>query len=507
VLFASFATFLVHNSYPLVTKEVGVSLVALFAAAGAMGLLYQFVGNFVRRLFEALLVYLAIELNFDLGIAGLLIAAAAPVVLRRYLMPGIGVVFSAVLIGQLVGAATGADQSARASTTPPATTTPASRLPVLVHVVLDEHIGMQGLPVDQPGTAAMRQELGAFYQRHGFRLFGGAYSEHMHTINALPYLLNFGKEQPWVPGSKQTGVTLQSNAYFDALRGLGYAINVYQTDFVDYCTGGQVRSCTTINGSALGPLSRTGLSAAEKAAVMLSSFWSLSDGAAMATKVYDALAVAVSPHLGTELPRIDLDLYRRTSTAGAVEMADRVIADLQQAKPGEAYFAHLLLPHYPYSANRDCTIKPLAEWGKRRSLRLSLSVRHQAYFDQIGCVLKKVDAIVQALAGKDSIIVLHGDHGSRITTYDPSVENAGRFDEHDLVAGYSTLFAVHAPSLAGGYDATPAPVAGLLASLATSGFTAVDVGAAFVAAPSVVLENGEWQPVERHALPADWLRH
>ena len=49
-------------------------------------------------------------------------------------------------------------------------------LPPVVHILLDEHIGIEGLGGDAAADA-MKERLRSFYVNNGFRLFGGAYSE------------------------------------------------------------------------------------------------------------------------------------------------------------------------------------------------------------------------------------------------------------------------------------------------------------------------------------------
>ena len=54
----------------------------------------------------------------------------------------------------------------------------------VVHLVLDEHIGLKGIPDSAPGGPELREQLRKFYLEHGFRIMAGAYSESLHTVNA-----------------------------------------------------------------------------------------------------------------------------------------------------------------------------------------------------------------------------------------------------------------------------------------------------------------------------------
>ena len=50
------------------------------------------------------------------------------------------------------------------------------RLPLIVHLILDEHIGLEGIPEDL-APASFKDEARTFFTDKGFKVFGGAYSE------------------------------------------------------------------------------------------------------------------------------------------------------------------------------------------------------------------------------------------------------------------------------------------------------------------------------------------
>jgi hypothetical protein len=82
----------------------------------------------------------------------------------------------------------------------------------------------------------------------------------------------------------------------------------------------------------------------------------------------------------------------------------------------------------------------------------------------------------------DSIIVLHGDHGSRIVLTEPNAATQLELTKQDLVDGYSTLFAMKLPGKSGGYDKSPWPLEQLLAKF---------VFEAGLAPTNIVHENSE----------------
>ncbi len=498
-LLASLLNYVSHYGYPLGAPEIRIAAAMLVLLAAAIGLLYALLGRIGRVILEILLTYLAFDLNFD-GV-GVAIATIATVILfNRHLLKVMVVAFPVMIAADIIGL--GLDEATvRAEDL--ALPSVESNAPVLLHVILDEHIGIEGLPAAVPEAAALRRDLQNFYVQNGFRLFGGAYSEYLHTVNAIPHILNFGVEQPWTSEHRE-GATVDQNRYFDRLGQLGYRVRVYQTDFLDLCANPAVESCTVQRAADLKPIAATTLDATEKAALILYGFASLSEAAKLAVRFYD-LAASRLARTSVRLPSFEL---HQANATGALVAFDRVIADLRHARPGEAYVVHLLLPHYPYAVGRDCGTKALGEWQMRRSPLVTRKGRELAYFDQVTCAMSKVGAALRALAaspsGSRSIVIVHGDHGSRITQRDPMVENTSRFDERDLINGYSTLFAVRTAEIEPGYDAARLPVAQLLSALARSSFSsaAVDLAPGFV--PSVMLENWRWKPIRRHELPASW---
>ena len=505
VLLASLLNYLNHNSYPVLSPEVGLVAAGLIMLAVCVAAVYVASGKVSRTLLEFLLVYVALDLNFD-GIGVFLGAAGAVLILRRALLPAICVMFTVILLSQIAGFGLG-NQDVQARPSPSATAR--SDAPALLHLILDEHIGIEGLPEELPQSAAIRSELKGFYLRRGFRLWGGAYSEYMASTNSIPHILNFGDEQPWLPEHRRDGLSLQSNAYFDRLEALGYQTYVYQSDHVRYCESKSVRSCTEYSVTDLLPIANSSLRVDEKASIVTYGLLSLSSLAVNLGVLYDASAILLSRQ-GIDLPFLAINANKRTSTLSALAALDQLIPDLRDAKPGEAYFAHILLPHDPYIMNAECKVKSRAEWIVRKSFEATWEDRQLAYFDQLRCAMAKVDEALEALAGspagKNSVVVIHGDHGSRITQRELVVENAERgFKDVDLIGTYSTLFAARATAIDPGYDNDRRPVASLLTRLARSGFGERYADPESKSAPGIMIENRDWKPVRRHPLPRAWL--
>ena len=450
VLAASFLNFLRYHEYPLLTPEVGLVGLGLVALALLVGLLYRGCGRGARALFEGLLVFLAVELNAAhsgyAALAGLAVVAFV-LIRRRSILPFLGTMaFIAALVGFL---GIGREQAnALPSSVRP---TAASDKPAILHLILDEHIGIEGFPKTKLG-AETREAIKGFYLSRGFRLSGRAYSEHFDSVNAIPHILNFGALQAPPRGHHDKGTAIPSSAYFGELSKRSYRVNVYQSEYIDFCADPRVASCTGYLSQDIRPLIDSPLSATDRAGLVAVQFAFLSKTLKALSGSYSDLAKRLRKE-GRDVPDFGLPLGGRTSMINGTAIADRLARGLRHARPGEAYFAHILFPHSPYATTPDCGLKDVDRWTLRTS-GAPIEAREAAYYDQLRCAMNKVDAALRALeaspAGRNHIVIVHGDHGSRITRHDPALASMGRFTDSDLVSSYSTLFAVRAPALAPG---------------------------------------------------------
>lgn len=482
VMAASLVNFLNHNEYPLLRPEVGLVLGLLLAVVVLAGLAYAGGGRISRTVLQVVLVYLALDLNFD-GLVVPIATIGIAIFLNRHMIPFIGIASSFVLLTGLAGLAVSGSRAEEAPRS--AAAEPAAERPVLLHIILDEHIGIEGLPDDTPG-AEMRERLKAFYLDRGFRLFGGAYSEYFRTVNSVPQMLNFGEQQPWNP-SNRIRTVMSSNAYFDRLGRDGYRIHVLQTDYLDYCDNAFVVECRTRRAAELAVVADAPLPAGEKAYIIAIEFAKLSP-------------ILSAPAIFYQWTSYPARIYE-IPPLGPLATFDELARELRAATPGSAYFVHELLPHTPYMLQGDCSLRDPSVW-KNRSYGPKTE-RQAAYFEQITCLNRKLEQVLDA-AGPDAIVVLHGDHGSRITDVDTQAEALGAFDDADLIAGYSTLFAVRAPGISPGYDRHALPAAGILRELALSRFRSPPKSMAPGFVPSVFLEDRDTKPVMRHPLPSGW---
>jgi hypothetical protein len=90
-------------------------------------------------------------------------------------------------------------------------------------------------------------------------------------------------------------------------------------------------------------------------------------------------------------------------------------------------------------------------------------------------VQRQLDLVFRAIPPalqSDAIVIVQGDHGSRIMQLEPTV--ASRATRDDYIDNFSTLFAIKSPWLGPGYDRRMASITCLMGMLGRSGFRSLD---------------------------------
>jgi hypothetical protein len=135
-----------------------------------------------------------------------------------------------------------------------------------------------------------------------------------------------------------------------------------------------------------------------------------------------------------------------------------------------------MIPHGAYVLGEDCSYKkswsfldheeeggagPFAPYWSdiKRSPAEAYDDEYRRYLKQIKCTHFLMDKLIKKLDSnpetKNSTIVIQGDHGSRLISAYPFLENIDRFSEEDYIQSFSTFFAVRSPNLTPGYVRRP----------------------------------------------------
>jgi hypothetical protein len=354
--------------------------------------------------------------------------------------------------------------------------------PPLVHIVLDEFMGVEGLAAAAPAGPAdfVRSRL----ERAGFLVFGRAYSQDFSSAYSLARVLNLQADRARTeavrPATSLHETVLASNAYFDGLVSRGYALDVIQTTFVGLCPPSLPAACRTYDAWKLGTSAFRAAPVGRQLDIMHLLFWRQS-------AIWSAVQRATT---WTQQARGDAPVLVSPFTGMAV--LDDLASRLRTGAHGHAYFAHVPMPHYPYVYDAACQVRPARAWLYRHdpsapagtmNTPAGRRARYDAYDQQLRCVMDRIDAVLQALPAEladEAVVLIHGDHGSRITERDPEDPDAR---DSDFVDGYSTLFAIRAPAIDAGYRDTQVPLACLLRALVAARFEAPDVSTCGSAEP------------------------
>jgi hypothetical protein len=201
VLLTAFINFVRHNHYNYATPEFWICVAGLVAIALPLGAIMALDGTLLRVLGTAGLLTLFVDFGtnwFDDQTAVRLPAFALVMLvlswvvrgnLHRITLPVFATMLAAALV---VFPGRSSEWSVRIvdrRAGPQAVSRPAP--PVLIHLIFDEFIGIEGIPPEAPAGNAVRHSLRSFLHENGFRLFERAYSRFHRTENAIPNLLNY----------------------------------------------------------------------------------------------------------------------------------------------------------------------------------------------------------------------------------------------------------------------------------------------------------------------------
>jgi len=487
ILITPFLVFLHHQAYGLFHWEVAIGMlgIGVIAALCSVGMMFGgFVGqNFI--LFSLIMFFINIQyqsigqVTFGsmLVILGILL-----LVLKEKVFPIATAVFATFFLVTFVQF--GFSQDARAvEFRVQASAIESVPLPRIIHLILDEHIGIEGIPIDIPGGAELKTRLLQFYQQYGFLTFGGAYSHYFYTENSVSNLVNFSTSATHRQYYKeQDGPNkLLENRYFESLSQTGYRLNVLWGHHIDYCSQSPVviDHCIQIPANGLQLTQGVQMKTLDRVQLIFAAYLSRSSLYTHAKDSYLLYRDKLSGQ-GIALPEGSWDRHKVT-TLPYLHALDRLWDTIVELPAGNVLFAHLLIPHSPYLTNADCSIETSIDEWKYQSLIFSRHAlsghnqpntagsraeHYQQYFKQVHCLYTRLEDLFERMqeAGilESSIIIIHGDHGSRIMRIYPTIQNEAQLSEADMRDGFSTLFAVKRPEQKGFYDSKAYPLEYLL---------------------------------------------
>jgi hypothetical protein len=332
-------------------------------------------------------------------------------------------------------------------------------LPIVLHVVLDELIAPGAIPDDMEGGPEIRQSLYDLTSAFGLRVYDSVYSRNFFSAISLPNVVN--AEYAGLSGrgdvlaDQQTEIL--NNHYFADMEARGYRTAVFQTAHMNFCASRAVDLCETFHSFDPGGDGgdqfdlRSRLTAI---ALTIARAHEPSYTAEFAIKVlYKASEIKIGNDgvLGLA-DRYDVQRFPR--------WFDRFAAFAARVPRGTHLFAHFMVPHSPYLLTSECRLNGhVGAAGYYLRTRFPADERRQKraqyyaqYFAQTHCARSKIAELLEAIRSvdhyADARIVIHGDHGSRISSGNVLEDLSTR----DFIDNYGTFFAVKSPGVTSGID-------------------------------------------------------
>jgi hypothetical protein len=362
-----------------------------------------------------------------------------------------------------------------------------STRPAIVHLVLDSYVGLDGMALGPDEYHDLRAEHVAFFKKHGFQFYPRAYSRYTRTKDSLPSLFSYGEDSPVVHSPNAQYSVPEELPYFRDLDKQGYKIRAVLPKFFDLCVNQKMAHCRSWENSGLASMLDTELGILDRAKIFGFTMLRLTEAP---TLVAARLQFGANDLLGTDT-RWPFNRSQLVHLASLKEL-DPFIDELANIQAGEVRFAHFLIPHSPYGLSANCALKPEAEWMNEHGPTPE-AAREIAYADQVRCVKQHLEKMMAVLgksrAGRDAIVLLHGDHGSRIAPTHAFV-GGPKLSQRQKIMLHSTLFAIRVPDEAPREVPGPHSLDELMADFRTQDFASAPNPEG---APARVLVMGEPQ--------------
>lgn len=430
-----FLAFLWHHQYPILRADVFLTSLALLCVAGFTVVLNCFLPEFCRHILNSLVLTLALSIltgaTFVMSLLFFIVLYGVFILFSTQVLPIFAIMLSAMCVTLLIQHHWPTAQQNVAIK---------RELPPILHIVLDEAAGY--LP-----NKKIQDQFATTFKSYGFKYYPKTYARFIYTHFTLPSLFNFIQApspiEHWLkfasiqPNHLLSRIMLKKNAYFDALKKNGYRLHIIESSYLDVYPKQQKYAYTPCSVNAF---IDANLSVWQHSKILIANFLAQSD-----------LLAAFSYQSG--IFYVDSSATVCTS----LQVIERVKQEASSLSNGDFLYVHLLLPHYPYFYDEKCRVvnRPAVQAKRfigpynQRNTPDSRQQHYRAYLQQYQCTLHQVIAILDRLKARgiydSSIIVIHGDHGSRISLRDPVEKIRAQLTQQDFIDSYSTLFTIKIP--------------------------------------------------------------
>lgn len=494
---APFSSFVIANFYPLFGEgslEIHLVLAAAMVTGNALLLVSRQVGMVIISIAVTFYLYLFNELHLQIHwltneyvlLLIILLFAAGFSRLKKNGWVLMLTISTSILVVSWSGELSRSDWMQETYQSP-ITRTDAS-LPSVVHIVFDELTSPDALPDELESAREAKRMISQFHRKYGFYVFSNAYSSFFDSRYSLSATMNPGDMltaehfvanavSSWRSQSSlddRVKYFLSSNEVFREAALNGYNIAVYQSTYMDFCNSAldkgivqeQLARCVTYDYS-FGALTEINISRWHKATVILGHFFGEYE---RFKNIWFRMRNVFGDHLAV-LPVLDIPLNRITPVSARRPMTE-LFGNIKESPRGTYFFAHLLIPHYPYVFDRNCQIRSnptewlwRSEWGLGVvTSNLARIQRYDQYSEQVICLFQMLDAQFEKLRQEELldkvVFIIHGDHGSRIVKDLPYAEiaNKSKLDDQLISDAFSTYLSIRAEGIESGVQDQPVSV-------------------------------------------------
>lgn len=318
-----------------------------------------------------------------------------------------------------------------------------------LYLVLDEHMGPEGLPTDIDECRQARRRIERTAWRWNLTLHSNAYSNYATTFDSLTSAMNgrlLARHLELSPPPDGHGIHhLDTQTFRDAATRQGYALRFIQLRNVDF-TGGNPELAFNYDDS----IAEAG---------NMPGGWT--DRFKLLVGRYQASDLVFARFKGFFPFRFGLRMLFPLS-AGR-QWPVWLIEEILAAKRPTLFFAHILCPHGPYLYKADGTLRAPREWvhdqDYQRLNEADYRARYARYGEQVQFLQTQLSYLFTELNARGFFepmtVVVHGDHGSRILAQRPGIaklevsgplsvdrfDYEGKPDPQDLRDRFSVLLA------------------------------------------------------------------
>lgn len=301
--------------------------------------------------------------------------------------------------------------------------------------ILDEHIGLAGLPDGK--------ELERVYRDGGFSIYPRAYSNYDSTLDAIPSYLNARIFPERRSGLRKK--SLRANRLFEKWSGEGRRLHVYQSTHLDFrhAEKAHPKKVFTYRESSMGYIRDLPIAWHAKLRALFNNF--IEDSRSLTVRKIRRL--------------LEPGRFIRGSVTSGVLATGPILEEIEKDTlrhpAGSVFFAHFLAPHASYFYDVDCAFLDPARWESCHYDELDgqgtlnreedRRRRYALYRNQIRCLHAKLfnffDFLRREGLYEQSTIFIVSDHGSRIYRLDMKAKYSLRLLPEDYRDGFSAFLA------------------------------------------------------------------